>query len=536
MDKKLFDLISAACPRFNDSIANGLAVEHMRYAEPYIDRIMRTAERDFPPELRYIGYRRCTPHEEFIEATKRLNHQSTFELARSDLYMVKYLFSFNGEELEPVYLYLPFVTEAGIITLRGSTFAISPVLADKAISVTTDSIFIPLNRDKLTFQRLLHQYYRNGERETAYVVWSQIYHLSAKDKKAASTSPIRGRTTLVHYLLAKYGLEGMFTRFANVDVKVGTSTTITSERFPPDEWVICSSSQIKPKTVRDKFYVASNLRLAIPKKDFNLTVSGMVAGFFYIVDMFPQRIRPEYVNEERLWRVLMGQLLWGVGSNEGKLNDEVVKHLRSLDSYLDSEAKTYLREDEVYCEDLYGLLYEILSTFNHRVTQSTSQVSSMFGKRLMVLRYVLKDLTSAINRFMFKVNSTEKKPLTKSDILKQMKRLLKPNLVMGINREHGEVSSVAAPGDNKYFKATSQIVLQADSSGGRGKSKTTSGDPSKHLHSSIAEVGSYSTMGKSEPTGRSKINPYVNVAPDGMIVRDPDKIPLLDEVQRIIQR
>ena len=534
MDKKLFDLVAASTPKFNDLVVNGLAVQHMRYVEQYVEKIIRTAEVDFPPELRYVGYRRCTPQEEYAEVTRRLGTQSTFELARSDLYLVKYIFTYNGEELEPVFLYLPFVTDAGLITIRGSTFSISPVLADKAISVGPDNIFIPLNRDKLTFERQIQHFFRNGERETVYVVWSQIYHLKG-NKRPTGKSVVRGKTTLAHYLFAKYGVTRTFAEFANATVVVGTPDTINAETYPPDKWVICSSTQLKPRGVRDKQYVASNLQLAIKKQDYNLTTASLIGGFFYVVDHFPNRVQAEYIDETRLWRVLMGHLLFGSGGNEGKLHVDVTAHLRSLDGYLDSEAKAYLREDGVICEDLYGLLMHIIETFSHRVTSATAQVASMYDKRLMVLRYVLYDLTNAINKFMFKVISTKKKPMTKADVVKLMKHTLKANRVMGINRNHGEVNSVSSPGDNKFFKITSQIVLQTDSSGGRGK-KITSADPGKYLHASIAEVGSYNTMGKSEPTGRNKINPCVKIDPDGLIVRDSDKLELIDRVQRKIQR
>lgn len=536
MDKKLFDLVEAGTPKFNDLVVEGLAVQQMRHVESYVDRIMKTAEADFPPSLRYLGCRRCTPQEEFAEVTKRFNNQSTFELARSDLYMVKYFFSFEGEELEPRFLYLPFVGDAGIITIRGSVFSIAPVLADKAISVGADSIFIPLNRDKLTFERQIQHFFINGQRETVYVVWSQIHHLKAKAQRLANKSAVRGRTTLPHYLFAKYGVTRTFQEFTNTKVVVGTDVDVTPELYPETDWVICSSTQMKPRGVRDKMYVASNVRLAIPRKNYNLTTASLIGGFFYVVDHFPQRIEPEFIDETRLWMVLMGHLLFGSGGNEGKLAEDVGAHLRSLDGYLDSEAKAYLKDDGVHCEDLYALLMHIIETFSQRVTASTSQVASMYEKRLMVLRYVLKDLTSAINTFMFKVTSFKKKVLTKNDVLALMRHTLKSTVAMGINRMHGEVNSVSCPGDSKYFKVTSQVILQTDSSGGRGKSKTTASDPSKYLHASIAEVGSFNTMGKSEPTGRNKINPYVCIQSDGLIVRDPRKIEILDHTQRRIQR
>ncbi len=535
MDSKLFALVSANMPRFNSRLVSGLAEEEMKFVESYINRIWLTASEDFPPELKYVDYRRCTPQEEFTEVTRRLGNQSTFELARSDLFLVRYNFRFNGEELPPVYLYLPFVTDGGLITIRGSQFSISPVLADRAISVGPDNIFIPLNRDKLTFKRQIQHFYRNEERETVYVVWAQIYHRNAKMMQNLGKTSVKGLTTLAHYLFAKYGVTRTFAEFANATVKVGWPDEINEKNYPPDQWMICRSTTLKPKGVREKPYDPSAIRLAIPKEDYNLTTSSLIGGFFYVVDHFPQRVLPEWVDETRLWMVLMGHLLFGSGGNEGKLAEDVAAHLRSLDGYLDSESKEYLRSDNVYCEDLYGLFMHILETFSHRVTQSPSQVASLYGKRMMILRYVTRDITEAINRFMFKVTSSKKRTLTKNDVTQQMRHTIKPNLITRINRDHGEVSSVSSPGDNRYFKVTSQLVLQTSSSGGQGK-KITSADPGKQNHVSIAEVGSYNTMSKSEPTGRNKVNPFLHLTPDGQIERDPNHAELLDRVQRMIQR
>ncbi len=542
MDKQLFDLVAEHTPRMNDMVVDGWAVHEMKSVEAHVDRIFRTAAEDFPPELRYLGYQRCTPYEEFNEITKKQSSQASHELARSDLYLVKYRFSFQGEELEPRYLYLPFVSDAGTIYIRGSEFAIAPVLADKAISVGTDSIFIPLNRDKLTFERLTYSFLANGVDETVFVVWSEIYHRKTAAKAQAAKSMVRGRTTLAHYLFAKYGLHRTFAMFADAAVVVGNEQTVTAENYPPHQWKICASRQFKPKGVRDRMYVSSDLRIAIPADKYNLITSSLIGGLFYIVDLFPQRVLPDYIGqegEERLWKTLMGLLLFGSGGNEGRLVDDVDRHLASLDNYLDNESKSYLLDDDVVVDDLYQLLMYVIENFSSKVTQATSQVASMYDKRLMVRRYVLKDITNGINKFMFKVSSPKprQRPLGKNDIVQMMRHSLKPTLVTAINRSaHGEVSSVAVPGDNKYFKVTSRVVPQVDSSGAKAKTKATSSDPAKLLHASIAEVGSFSTMSKSEPTGRDKINPHVKLAPDGLVLRDPDKIDLLDAVQRKIQR
>jgi hypothetical protein len=542
MDKRLFELVHQRTHKINPRVAEGYAVQPMKLVEGYVDRIFRTAAVDFPPELKYLGYMRCTPHEEYSEITKRLNKQqsntnrSTFELARSDLYMVKYMFSFNGEELDPRYLYLPFCGPAGMITIRGSTFAISPVAADNGISVGDDHLFIPLTRLKVTFRRVPHHFMRNGERETAYVVWSKIHQ--SKPPKGVKI-PVQGHTTIPHYIFAKYGVTETFRRFLDAEVVVGDAMSVNQTTHPPEEWVVCASAysaMFRPQGVRDRNYVAPDIRLAIRKEKYDLTAISMIGGFFYVADRFPERMLPDYVDETRQWIILLGHLLFGPTKGEGKLAEEMIVHMRAVDGYMDAESKNNLAEAQIDVEDTYQLFFHLIATFSHRVTQSRTEVSSLYGKRLTVLRYVLKDLTEAINNFMFKVASPKKKALTKLDANKMLRDMLKTMLVMGINKDHIEVSSTAVPGDNMYFKVTSMMALQTDSKGGRGKSSTSPNDPTKHLHVSIAEVGSYSTMSKSDATGRRKINPYVKTDENDTIIRDPDKIELLESVQRMIQR
>lgn len=539
MDKKLFDLVDQRVPKFNPRIAEGYAVRAMQFVEGYVDRIFRTAAVDFPPELKYLGGERCTPYEEYQEVTRRLGRQqnnssrSTFEVARSDMYMMRYRFSFAGEELEPRYVYLPFVTEAGMITIRGSTFSISPVAADNGISVGTDNIYIPLTRLKITFRRQHHHFYCDGERQSPPVVWSRIHQ---RKPMTGVKMLVKANPTIAHYLFAKYGLTDAFKQMLGVDVIVGDAMTINRDTYPEDKWHICTSAQLKPAGVRDRAYVASDIRLAIPRGQYNATVANMVGGFFYVVDHFPERVLPDYVNDTRLWMVLLGLIYWGNSMGEGKLAEEVNTHMQALDGYMDAESRTNLFEAGVDVSDIYQLFVHVIETFSQRVTNAGNDVSSMYYKRLKVLYYVMEDLTKAINNFMFKVVAPKKKALTARDVNKMLRDIIKPTIAMNINRDHIEVSSVSAPGDNKYFKITSQLALQTDSAGKGGRKADSPNDPSKYLHVSIAEIGSYSTMSKSEATGRKKINPYAKTDESGTLIRDPDKVELLDRVQAMIQR
>ena len=537
MDIDLFKSVSLETPDFNERVMNGLACEYLKKAPAYVDALMQSATNDLHPDLKYVGYKLCTPSEEFDELTRKRNNKSIYDIARNDLFMVKYIFTFRGEELEPRYIYLPFVSDAGILTIRGASFAISPVLADKAISVGEDKIYIPLEGAKLTFERLSHNFYLNGDRETIDVVFSKIYNRSAKGRAVGGMPRVNAKHTLMHYLLCKYGLQGTFKHYFDIDILVGTSIDINFEELDEKEYHICSSTRFKPRGVRSKFYTASDLRIAIRKVDYNAHMASMIGSTFYIVDHFPERVRADEVQYSRLWRILLGHLIFGSDSGEGRLIEDIDVHMESLDEYMDVHSQERLRRSNVICADIYELFLHIIETLQIKILQSRNSEATMYDKEMMVLRYVLFDINKAIYNFKYAIMRMNKDKMSRTDVLGAMRRNLKRDEITRLNRQHGEVSSVSCPGDNKYFKITCNLVPQTSATGGAGgNNKAGIIDSSKFLHSSIAEVGSYTNQPKSQPDGRTRVNPCVHIDEDGNVVRDPRYIELIDEVQRKIQR
>jgi hypothetical protein len=99
------------------------------------------------------------------------------------------------------------------------------------------------------------------------------------------------------------------------------------------------------------------------------------------------------------------------------------------------------------------------------------------------------------------------------------------------------VSTISTPGDNKATKITSMLVPQSASNRqSQRKDRAVLNDPSKRLHVSVAEVGGYSNLPKSEPSGRSRINPHVRIDPKGVVLRKPEYVEMLDQIQELIKR
>src|SRR5690606_38908663 len=153
----------------------------------------------------YVRMERCTPKEEYAETVKKKNSIRRYEIARSDVYMVKCIFTWREEEKIVRYLYLPFVQDGGLIYILGALYAISPLLTDNAISAGLNNLFVPLTCTKLTFERTIHHFLLNGERASEYIVWSNIYKRKAESIRNQGRPSLRAYSTLAHYLFCKYG-------------------------------------------------------------------------------------------------------------------------------------------------------------------------------------------------------------------------------------------------------------------------------------------------------------------------------------------
>lgn len=537
MDNTLFSHINKTqITQFNPLITEGLAVEYLKHVEPYLDNRIRCLSRDFPPGLTYDGMSQCTPEETYKEITRRKNNKQQYEIAPSDIYMVKLHFSWQGKKLFPRNIFLPFVRSGGLMYLRGALFAVNVVLADKSISVGANNLFIPIDKDKITFERLVQNIYINGVRDSVYVVWAKIYKRSAKSLKAQGKLLMKANSTMAHYLFAKYGVTETFRRYAGINVDIGYSDTINETTHPPSEWNICKSTGIKPAGLGRVAYTPSEIRLAVKTAHWNTTVSGLIAGFFYCVDFFPDRIKPEWIDATNLWCILLGHVIFASDVSEGKLADDIKPHMESIDTYLDANTQSNLMEGGIYVNDFYDFMAHIIETFADRIMKSSDSVATMYGKRLTLLRYILSPITIALNKWVFALKHN-KFVLSEDSINDKMNKMLKPELIMSINHQHGEVRPISSSSDNKMFNITTTLVMQTNSSGiSRSNAKDSLVDPSKFLDASVAAVGQYAVVQKSEPSGRGRLNPTLKPDPQGNINPDPVDQELLDSVQVKIRR
>lgn len=538
MDPILARIVDDDTPKLNPYLANGIACEHLKYAEEYIHDIIKSVSRGFPEGLEYLGLKRISPYEEYDETRRKVgkSNRKVFDLAPSHIYMVRLMFRFKGEEVGlHRHIYLPFVGDGGSITLGGSRFNISPVLADKVISVGVSNIFVRLLRDRLTFERLTQHFQINGRRETVQIPWGAIYH---KNQKMKSIKPlVKAECMLAHYLFAKYGFEKTFEMFTNTKPIVG-GQEINANTYNEEEWAICTTNGLAPRGVGRGFWKASNIHIAIRKEELTPMVKSLIAGFFYVADHFPSQLKAEWVNDVRHWKILMGQIIFSGVLHHGKLHDDIDDHIQSLDEYVDNfiiQKLKKLKRLRTEVTDIWQLFAVVIENYNDWLLNATDEVNTMYDKELSVLYYVLYEITSNIFKLYFKLKAASKKQLTINEVRVAFTATLKPGLIYSIRRGHGEVTTISSSGDNKAFKITSIVTPQSGSTKQNSKKdRTALSDPSKRLHSSVAAIGGYLFLPKSDPSGRARLNLAQKLENLENVIRDPAHTEDLNEVQELL--
>lgn len=540
MHNKVFDVIYAQQPKFNEEIAQGLSSMHLLDAENHIDQVWKCAARGFPEGLRYEGYTPCKPHEAYAVSPTRFGNRRGKDLARTNTYMCKYHLTLRGEAIRPIYLMLPYPDQGNIIPLVGSTFHIAPVLADKVISVCSDHVFVPLNRARLTFKQHTHHYVRDGEPVLSPVVYCNLYQ-NPNSRRSAGTAAVAVNmdATPGHYLFCKYGFYESFRQAGAPSVRVGDDR-IRSELDNSKDWHVFESRKMPPRGVSRKVldYRPTDLCIAVPKDEFNEGTKGLIASFFYVVDHFSDRITLGEIDDPNMWKVVLGHAIFKSSQSDAKLISEIDAHIHSLDEYVDQMGVKQFEEVGLVIQTIYDLFVYMLHEMPKKMSELSGNLASLYGKRLMVNRYALMDIVKTIFNFYFQLRPANGKTLTKTDIETKIAKQISPSVVTRMNFGHPEISNVNNAGDNLAFDITTRIVLQSSNTNGGGKRKasTAKADHSTFLHSSFAEVGSLNYTTRSEPIGTRHVNLFVKTDEMDTVVRDPNKAQLLDTVQKEIQR
>lgn len=550
MDNFWMEHVKQTTPRMNPDIANGLAVKMMPKALEHLDAVTRSVAKDFIPGLRYIGFELCTPEEELRKVNPKKNDKYVIETAKSSLYLTKLKLAYTDpkavdvrtgklanveEELDPCYIYVPYVGPAGRMYLSGAQYFLSPILADVVLSFEKDCIFLNLLRAKFGIRDIRHIVLKNGIHEEHKILWSNIYHVD--DSEIIDKIETRPESTLVNYLFCYKGLFNTFKDYAGCTPIIGTKD-INEDNYPQSDYVIYESA--KQKLKGSKYQIFTPYKVAIKKSELNTSVEGFVAALFYLLDHFPDEFRQiEWLNDSRKWRLILGRIIFGKSRNAGTILEAIDDHFKSLDQYLDTIVKYKLESINIFVDNIYDFFAHAVHNYKEWSFKSKENLNSIYEKELSVLHYTLSEIVNSINTFYFKLKSTyktsDKRPLTKDDINKIVRSVIKPKRIFAIKDSPSGLSNMAYPGDNMFMKITSNVIPQKSLSK-TGNDEIDIGDPVNFLHESFMAIGSHLNLPKSSPIGYRTLSPYTMLDKDNKFIIDPEEKKYLDNVHEIIRR
>lgn len=406
-----------------------------------------------------------------------------------------------------------------------------PVIADRFLSVTQTGLFFIIQRAKFNLDKLDVTVSKDGSVYTG-IVLKAFLHNETKVKKDNEkwASPTTG-----HYLFCKYGVTETFRRYYNSDVYICRADDLDA-RYEPDRHYVITSKHVhgRVKQARQRNTESGLMEEVTPYAmivdremfDTNTGFVNLVLSFFYVVDRHNDSFNFEDIDRSGDWLKTLAYASFREYTDLPINLNKIESHMASLEDYIDEMTREIIIE-----EGLNGIdsIYDLLVFANDNVIHlmRTTDIGAMWGKYLMVKRYVLSSITFQVISLCWDLAKTRDK-LSYKSIKWAISKKLQKSIFLMITKGHGEKTNVQYPGDNMLFKHTLISVRQIDAViTANGKAKINTDDPAYHVHPSIFDSGSMTNFPKYNPDGRTKLNPFITTDESGKIIPNPDTYDML---------
>ena len=548
MDPSFKEMCEFFCPKFTPEVMKGYVTHEVKSQTPgfetfdnkgieeRVDATLRKAwDKLLGGRLVYHGFERCTPQEEYEFATRPKNTKRIFELAPSDIYLIKIKLSYyiTPEKLEPlpdVFMYLPNPQQdAGLMRIGGPLYQLIPIVSDKVISPEGEYLFVRLEQYKMKFFMDIKQYpvVVNEVRDHHDIYWANIYKQKQGSRKSVVT---KAQSCLGHYLFARLSVTGTFQKFAGFTPIIGTDADITEKNYPPDSWVIVRTAydkadRIIPPTRYGRYYKPTNIRMAIPKQYWNATTKPLVFSFFYVVDAFSEDFDAASIDNTFVWKLILGKIISDPNFSLDKIIKVVEEHFSSTDTYMDDLSIEKLAEKKLHVSDFTDLLGLICTRFME-LYKDGGKVDIIYGKYLDTLREVLYPITCEIYNtkyMLLKLAASKDNNLPYNSVKDAFIRKFRPKRIFALTSKGIVAESVSYSGDHMYLKITSRLSQQESTPGTRSSKGRSVLNSNHYLNTSMMMAGNILFLSKKKPVPMSHVNPFISLdLTNGTILERPE--------------
>lgn len=546
MNSVLLSLLDKECPKFNKTTMDGISSEFLRRILDYIDGVFKDSVKSLPPQInfRYNGYEIPPLNEEceYTLANTGNSSKPCIDISRSDVYCVKFKFSYNDEPIEkPVYL--PYSDSHNIMYVSDVPYSISPVVTDNVISYTNRGLFIRLLKDKIIVNSVTRGILIDGVKHPAHIIYSNLVKSKVLDLTDNIGKPV---TPLVLYFLARDGLQGTFARYFNWRTDDVICSTDDKEGY------ICfASTGIKPSGLKTAYYTPHLLKVLVRRSQYErLTtqqksfVCNVVAGFIYALDLLPHHAEEALItHDSEFFTTLLARVAYTNSYSISRMLDDIKSHIGTLDGYMDEVIRVRLKGKftfacDIEVNDIYDLLYLAVKNYDEYMLNYIKFSSSLSNKYIDVIYYLSYEITYNFNKFIFKLirkTNRQNSPLSYREVDKILSDLRAKSIFGLVKTSEPNlcIQTVDTSLDIAYPKVTA--VLE-DQSRGKGVKKGTSiqfPESTRLLRGHDLYIGSLLYLTKNKPSPRFRVNPYFGCCMDtGAINVDPELDIILQQLDR----
>jgi len=490
-------------------MVEGFCYHRLKNSENYINEFIRyTVNVKNVTKLKYLGYRRLLPQEEIRRvfgsstATRRF-----FDIAENYVYPIEILFQY-GNEPEPrsYIIYLPYLRKGNIMKLNDTNFLISPVLADKVISIGDNIVFINIVTAKYNFERAVHSIVHDGRYEQVSIIHTKLYNKKDDEKTSNALH------TIMNYLLAIKGYEATAMEILGYVPKVVYS--VTEEEMK--EYSVLESVKLPPRRFMSDggVYKPNHMKFLIKKNDEKSTF--FIGNILYLIDHFPTYVNAGDINDVFVWRRILGEIIHSNNKSFKYIKSRQDAHFKDITSAFDGITARKLQDVGYPASNLLELMVHIFNNFNKWLLAEEKH-HLIDNKTYECELFALLNITSQINKAVLDIAKEEIKledpeaQLDEKQVDKALDRI-KARSIFNIKKEKLIASSAMSTGDHLYPKLTSLVVEQKSNPTNVKKSKAGKSNLRElKIEPSMAVVGNILGLPKKNPTPVVRLNPYVQV-------------------------
>lgn len=511
----LVKAVSDVCPKFNDYALRGFVEEHIDNSPSFPALVFREGFKLIDADAEYMDYRVMSPEERVrqeLAAGPTKPQRPKIPLTVSHLRLIEYRVRY-GKEYVYARLYTPYMHE-DMLHINDKKSIIRKVILEKTFARVQekdkDGISVSPIRTNLLFNRrqtFRAVSYTSPAAYSHFIVTSRLYHGHIKNKICD--------TTIIHYMLAKFGFLKTLKRFGLSTADISFVTAVDSD--------VENYEYFAAKPYDDKAEEGPGLFVKVRKAILNDDQSlKFVINLLYILSFFKlQTIDNVYIEDGTLWKIMLGIIILE-DKAELKAYSNAEANLRSVDYFIDPLTRQRFATFGIPIDDIYDLLVYIFIHIDEYMV--TTQSQDIYNSRLDVSNGILVE-SYAKRIFKSFYNLTKRTNITERDI----------NTVLKVNPMMFRLATAGKKDDPEHYIAPPEII--GDNflfSGGLTKIRL-GGKAEQRLHPSMLVAESIDAFVGKQIGKTGYLNPYIPTDQHGSIVK-PDYTKEIDAITPYLPR